>query len=317
MGDRLSPFEEFILLFNNMKAAVKDSPRRLHSFYDESKEIKDATRAFQFFLLETDFERRVFHGPRKLFVQAPLEFGKVWDDYTTRWVRALSAIELRELVPEWGLGQDFDSDAPAQSVESEPPDPETDDNFNPRWHDGGAALELGIDYLRSRAETDPLSDDDEWIINSCRIGSDAYDYLVKTIGLDIRSAFGRWRKVPVVFMPAHVSNRYGASDKGSLPHLLDDAVRAYVFGAPAAAIAMCRAAYHMVKRHYTHEELENVIVLASRRFDYSIKQLVGRANEVMHNYDNRRRLTAEDDRIILNFLATVKFFVEQAPKPQK
>jgi hypothetical protein len=34
----------------------------------------------------------------------------------------------------------------------------------------------------------------------------------------------------------------------------------------------------------------------------------------MHNYDNRKRLTADDDQIIINFLATVKFFIEQAPK---
>ena len=52
-------------------------------------------------------------------------------------------------------------------------------------------------------------------------------------------------------MSALVANRYGASEKGSLLHLLDDAVRAYVSGAPAAAIALCRAALEMVlKRHY-------------------------------------------------------------------
>ena len=58
-------------------------------------------------------------------------------------------------------------------------------------------------------------------------------------------------------MSALVANRYGASEKGSLLHLLDDAVRAYVSGAPAAAIALCRAALEMVlKRHYGHGQWE-------------------------------------------------------------
>ena len=75
-------------------------------------------------------------------------------------------------------------------------------------------------------------------------------------------------------MPAHVSNRYGASEKGSLSQLLDDAMRAYVFGAPCTAIVMCRAALEMVfKKHYgrgqwENEPLENLIVLASRKYDF-------------------------------------------------
>jgi hypothetical protein len=92
--------------------------------------------------------------------------------------------------------------------------------------------------------------------------------------IDIGSVFRRWRRLPVVFMPAHVSNRYGASEKGSLSHLLDDAMRAYVFGAPCTAIVMCRAALEMVfKKHYgrgqwENEPLENLIVLASRKYDF-------------------------------------------------
>ena len=120
-------------------------------------------------------------------------------------------------------------------------------------------------------------------------------------------------------MPAHVANRYGASDKGSLSNLLDDAVRTYVFGAPAAAIAMCRAAYDTVrKEHYGRGQLENVIVHASREYDFisdtNIKELVTRANRVMHNYANNRQLTSRDDQIIVNFLLTVKYLIEQAPR---
>jgi len=65
------------------------------------------------------------------------------------------------------------------------------------------------------------------------------------IGIDINGIFRRWREVPPIFMPSPVSNKQG-EEKGSLNDLLDNAVRAYVCGAPAAAIAMCRAVLKMV-----------------------------------------------------------------------
>jgi hypothetical protein len=144
------------------------------------------------------------------------------------------------------------------------------------------------------------------------------------IRLNVHDVFRRWRKVPVFFIPAHVLNRYGASDKGSLLHLLDDAVRAYVFGAPAAAIAMCRAALETVlKQHYGHGQWEDVklgklVVLASQRYDFiqekRITPLVEKANRILHDYTEAHSLTAEDDRTILNFLRTVKFLIQRAPK---
>jgi len=102
-------------------------------------------------------------------------------------------------------------------------------------------------------------------------------------------------------------------------HLLDDAVRAYVFGAPVAAIAMCRAAYDMVrKEHYKRGELQNVVIHASREYDFindkNIKELVKSANRVLHNYANNRRLNSRDDEIIINFLLTVKRLIKLAPK---
>jgi hypothetical protein len=122
-------------------------------------------------------------------------------------------------------------------AEPEAPDPEVEDSFDVLRHDGGAAFELGIDYLERLGTLDF----GEWA-NGCSIALGAYDYVTNTIGLNIDDLFRRWRELPVILMPIHVSNRYGASDKGALVHLLDDAVRAYVVGAPAAALAMCRAA---------------------------------------------------------------------------
>jgi|SRR5579863_2456878 len=319
MASRLSIFEEFLTLFECVVTAAKDSPERLVNFHDQSQEISETANALQRFLWETDFERRVFHGPKKILARTPSNFEARWKDYNCRWAPALSHIFLRGLFPEGT----WEFKPGTVVVRSEPvaPDPESDEDFDPRLHDGGAALELGIERLDVESEFAL----DEATGNSCRLALGAYDYLTETIGLNVRDVFHRWHKVPVVFMPAHVSNRYGASDKGSLLHLLDDAVRAYVFGAPAAAIAMCRAALETVlKRHYGHGEweragLEKVVSLASKRHEFisesTITPLVRQSNRILHDYEKADRLSAEDDRTILIFLATVKSLIERAPSP--
>ena len=76
-------------------------------------------------------------------------------------------------------------------------------------------------------------------------------YLERTIGIDISTVFHRWHRMPPFFVPSHVSDKHGLTEKGSLYELLNDAIRAYVAGAPAASIAMCRACLEMVLReHY-------------------------------------------------------------------
>ena len=72
-----------------------------------------------------------------------------------------------------------------------------------------------------------------------------------------------------------------------------------MFGAPAAAIAMCRAAFETVlKRHYGHGDweragLEKVVSLASKRYDFIqealIKPLVQQSNRILHDYEKADR----------------------------
>ena len=153
----------------------------------------------------------------------------------------------------------------------------------------------------------------------------AYDYLTETIGLDIADIFRRWESVPITFMPAHISNKYGQTEKGSLYDLINDAVRAYVCGAPAAAIAMCRAALEMVlRKHYgkgqwddRRLQLGEIIVLASQRFDFiqegKLGKLTRNANQILHNYSKRDRMSEQDERTILEFLKTLKVLIQRAP----
>ncbi len=255
MTTRLNSFEQFILLFEAVKRAAKDNPQQLRNSYDESNTIREAVDGLRFWLMRMDFERRVFHGSRKNFPQVPVDFEKAWFEYkelwetavTTAWSAGLDREMYKSLAEIFGVVRPVDS--PRMEPVDDPkiwvcPDPNYEEEFDPLEHDGGEALEMGIQYLADREEHG-----DYIIENIGRISTSAYDYLTQTIGIDVPDVFRRWRKVPVTFMPTHVSNKHGLTEKGSLYALLDDAVRAYVCGAPAAAITMCRAALEMVLSH--------------------------------------------------------------------
>jgi hypothetical protein len=196
-----------------------------------------------------------------------------------------------------------------------------DGNFDPRIHDGGHLIRALISYLEEQIEK---SNEDE-IKTDISVSVGAINYLSDTIGLDLDDIFRRWKSVPITFMPTHISNKYGHGEKGSLYDLIDDAVRAYVCDAPAAAIAMCRAALEMVlKNHYGKGQWEDdrlrlgeIIVLASQKFDFihegRLRRLTRNANQILHDYSKRNRMSEQDERTILEFMKTVKYLIQRAP----
>lgn len=329
MSHQISEFEQFLLLFNQLQATA-GTPSRFKTFYSESAPIRRAGDALESFLMRTDFERKKFHGPKR-FLQVPANFENRWREFKEDWQPLLYDIIFADLLPLLELEPDYDPEAKTDQLVS--PDPETDSNFDPMCHDGGAALDLGIGYLEHEYECrkDGEFIDDERISNICHIGLGAFEYLKNTIGLDLSDLFRRWRRVPVVFMPAAVSNAHG-SEKGSLHDLLDDAVRAYVCGAPAAAMAMCRAALEQtLKTHYLSRSdyiyktkknedrekgLRELISLAEKRYEHIVKKEaldygIRLADNIMHNYSRERRLDQEDNRAIREFLVTLKTLIEK------
>jgi len=192
-------------------------------------------------------------------------------------------------------------------------------------HDGGDALALGIDHLRGEVHRANV------VANKCKIALEAFDYLTDPIGIDINDIFGRWREVPRVFVPLSVSNKHGA-ERGSLNDLLDDAVRAYVCGAPTAAVAVCRAVLEMVvKDHYasdpkdrtwTHKSgrqremgLGALIVLAEKRFEFlrplKLAALKDAGDEILHRYRRREPLSESDEKAIIEYMRTLKTLIQQ------
>src|SRR6185437_1301731 len=319
-------FGEFLARFAELKAATKDSPQRLVAFFDESLDVRSAAGNLEAFLVRNDFERTVFHGPRKQFAQVPAAFEREWQAFQHDWLPALNHVIMRLIEPDWSEQYDPAEKGPPKPV---PLDPEIDDAFVPEYHEPASGIRLGLDVLNDMAQTgvgEPV------VRNSARITLDILDYIENTVGFNLEAVLTRWRKLPIIFMPAHVSNRHGLTEKGSLLDLIDDAAKAYVSGAPAAAIAMCRAALEMVlKQHYLPRDcryigrdgkerdlpLGELIVLADARFEFvqerRIRPMVDRANAILHGYTRIQRVSEEEDQAILGFLKTVKFLIQRAP----
>jgi hypothetical protein len=191
MTTRPNEFEQFMMLFRALKQKA-GMPQRLVNFHDASADLQDLVRELESFLFRTDFERRKF-GDRKIHEQVPAGFEIDWMEYRKRWAPALAHLSWREVWPEAFGTYDPAEELRTPGAEFDAPDPESDSAFNPLWHNGGAALQLGIDYLNHVYEMrkDGDFEDDERIANACRITLGAIDYLSKTIGLDLGAIFHR------------------------------------------------------------------------------------------------------------------------------
>jgi hypothetical protein len=170
MAGGLSASEEFMVLFNRLKEATAGNPERVRVFYNQSEAIRDALKALNAFLIRTDLERRLSLGVKLLKLGAP-GFHAAWREYKDKWQFRISTPNdaLMEFV---GYELGFEEADPARkaaleerlwkeavveliepepvaSTELEPPDPKTEDSFDPLTHDGGAAIEQGFECLET------------------------------------------------------------------------------------------------------------------------------------------------------------------------
>lgn len=170
-------------------------------------------------------------------------------------------------------------------------------------------------------------------------------YLRQNIGIDVAECFTRWNSVPSYIVPIGIDIGINEPEKGTLYELLTDAIRAYVAGAPAACVALCRAALEMtLVDHFDVESfekdkagnrksnergdfytlpLERIIknVQRDKRYEWIQKfDLIGlkqMADDVMHRYSRTKRLSAQEDAKIIEFLDTIRALIEGAPSRRK
>ena len=328
----LNHTETVLALFDNLRKVAGDEPKRLATFYSQSSTVREAAEKLQECELELKYNLEWFG--RKRLGPVASRFEQAWAEYQDQWAPAIAygsfcetlgersashAAEFRELNPyNPDLGRNLYL---MRRPEQEKLDPDRDEFLDPVRHDGGDALALGVDHWRGEVRRAKL------IANKCQIALDAFDHLRELIGIDIADIFRRWREVPRVLMPPAVSEKHGEK-KGSLNDLLDDAVRAFVCGAPTAAIAMCRAILEMViKDHYITDPkdqlqksgqpktLNALIALAKDRFEFlrplELGAIKDAADQILHRH---RELSASEEKAIIEHLRTLKTLVQKVEK---
>lgn len=322
-SQRLGPGEEFLVLFNELRQAAKYDPRKLRQFYRQSAAIRKATDELYTFMFQTKLETMVEQGKR-FHVGLPKRFSSDYQDYKLNWKHTVEDAGFVGLFAPDGQGPIKQSERnPADLPETERPDFKFQENFDPRYHNAGSVIDIGLGYLAELADDET---GDYRLRNLCRIAVEGGDYLHQVIGINLVNLADRYRRIPVTFVPAHVASTFHPRTKDLLT-LLDDAVLAYVAGASNASIAMCRAVLEkLLKVHYRKDELadenlENLIDFCARQFAWVAQRkkplhgLRKLANRTLHSPRTGTALSAPDEETLLAAFANLKFLIEKAPVP--
>lgn len=295
---------EFLERFGDLKARVKHNPGSVVWMAKEREDVarcsSDLSAAWR------KLNQYLATSPEKGISRVPSAFKTEFRDFQSDWLRPVEAaaqVHWDKIRPEV---EQFISELPKERIAelSRP-------NFDPTKEDP-AELVADMIWLSSAYE-----DFDDDLGDEQRKAQQAWRYFEDTIGLDLREVNKRWLLIQPIFIPEHVSNTYGANDPTSLNELLYQAVRAFVFGATSAAIAMCRALMDLVlRKHYRceGEDLKAVIVFAEaqpryfwmRELRLQEKRLL--ANALLHDY---RRI---EEEAVVQFLSALKELIERSPK---
>ena len=263
MSDELKISEQFRLRFEQLCSATNRNPQTLVSFFQERPQFEKLAQEVKAVADRID-EVTTY---RKILPQVSPAFIQDWKDYLYKWKAQVEYVVRHPLLSiniEFDFGDEEERDKEDfrpptfdefksrwyGKFEREAPEPLIEYCFDPQRHDGGRAVAQMIALVGDRGQDRRqygTGESDDFISNTYLIGVEAIEYFQEVIGLDISGSFDRWNGLPTVFVPKHVSDRHGLTEKGSLYALFDDAVQAYVAGAPFAAVAMCRALLEMVE----------------------------------------------------------------------
>lgn len=300
--------ERFLAAFGELKAAVGDDPAQLEATWESDvrlqvlcDEVAQLVRGFE---AVEDWSRFAFtNNVSTASAHARRDYDDHWRKIVSRIAnRALDAIFL-ELFP------DFVHDEAASVVEP-PNDPLGDEIAE--WMDTAkeeaGQIEQVFDYAFQRQEMDDCGDFD-WVHQSL----EAWERL-KNSGLDVAGSLWRRRALPHVLIPSHVAKHYGVT-RASLHRRLDQAGRAFVYGAPLAALALQRAVIEEVlARHWGAEKgWVRDANLPSLTWESRANRLKGLANDALHG-DPEKLKSEDQDRAIINNFLLLRLLIEHAPE---
>ncbi|HEX9660648.1 MAG TPA: hypothetical protein VGB27_00050 [Candidatus Binatia bacterium] len=171
---------------------------------------------------------------------------------------------------------------------------------------------------------DGRPDDPDWE-NLVNVALGAWDYL-RMQGVDLYEISERLKKLPFFLIGEEISRDYTDSTKLSLFSLLQNAIQAYVCGAPLAAAAMCRAIGELVlKRHYgldfsAKAQLKEIIKKVEKKFpqlqQHELYTTYDRVNEILHaadRIDGVGGISPEDEDFILALFRKTRIVIDEVP----
>lgn len=250
-------------------------------------------------------------SPLTFSVRIPAAASKARRDYDARWSSTVSHIANREsnrLLDE--IFSTLELEMFNQDATTEPFDElgSTIRALRSQGKDDARAIEFVIDYAEERQRMDGDGD-----LDGLEEGLIAWQRLIRVAGLDVAGALWRRSAVPHILIPSHVSKHYGVSNI-SLYRRLHEASRAFIFGAPLAALALQRAVLEEVlMTHWGAEggHLRNAD-FPVLDWGYRASRLKNLANEALHRDPSKLKGEALERAVIQNFLI-LQLIIEQAP----
>jgi hypothetical protein len=298
--------ERFLNAFSALKTAVNDDPKELSRMWEQDErlqklcdEISELVRSFEFY---EDWSALPFtHHVSSGAAQARRDYDERWRREVA-WVASRDLhIVLKGILPELH-GGNAPSDRGGDQLADQIDDWKYDANSEAK------AIDHVMDWATSHRDIDDSGDLD-WVDESIR----AWDRL-KACGLDLAGALWRKRAVPHVLVPTHVAKHYGKG-RASLYRRLHEAARAFIFGAPLAAIALQRAILEEVLRAHwgARERMIESARLPELSWDARAARLKRMANEVLHSDPERQTGEQLERAVIENFLL-LRLLIENAPE---
>lgn len=302
--------ERFLAAFEALREAVGDDPAQLEARWQ-------GDRPLQSLCDELDCAARVFRIVEEgSGVAFTLGTSPAWiaarRDYEARWQRIVDEVAARDILfllmeIMSKVGHDLaDSPDPAERRD------ELAENIR-TWRDEAGeqadSIELMVEHAFTARDFDGLGDFD-WVDSSLQ----AWDRLTKVVRLDIAGALWRRRAIPHILIPAHVSERYGPSNI-SLYRRLHEAERAFIFGAPLAALALQRAVLEEVLTRHWGSDRGSVATanLPELSWESRASRLKRLANDALHNDADKLVGDALDRAVIENFML-LRLIIERAPQ---
>jgi hypothetical protein len=179
-----------------------------------------------------------------------------------------------------------------------------------------------------------LADNDRQYYGRC---AEALEWLDNTVGLDFNDLQARWKQIPVIPVPKHVSDKYDLDEPRGLFGFLDQIKRAYIVGADLAAIALCRATTELLIRNHYAADIPGAQITrgpGSTRLTWLIERVqdrpefkflcnfnlvkkVAEANEILHK-PNATDIEHRDyaHGVVQGWIGVLEEMIHRAPDPR-